>query len=211
MSVLDLVRALARGSNAYWERRARKLGRRSVLHLGHSDAEYEAVTAWQKDILFPLLIAQLNGRERTVLDFGCGPGRFTADLARLINGRAIGVDPIGALLEQAPPAPNVEYRRIRRGRLPVADQSVDVIWCAVVLGMIRGRALRRALSELRRVIAPGGLLFLIENTTAKPSLKQIEFRSVQQYKELVDFAALEHVHDYQDLGETISVLTGRVP
>ena len=211
MIILDFLRAVSSGSSTYWQRRVRRHGRRSVLNIGHGDAEYEHVTAWQKSILFPLLQAQLNGSERVVLDFGCGPGRFTPGLANLVGGRAIGVDPIAALLELAPADPRVEYRLLRYGRIPVTDHSVDVLWICLVLGVIRARKLHDALQELRRVVAPGGLVFLVENTSAKPSLKRIEFRSVAECARLVDFAQLQHLYDYEDLGETISVLAGRVP
>ena len=211
MIIHDYLRAISGGTSAYWERRARRHGRRSVLHIAHRDDEYERITAWQKSILFPLLKTQLNGNERLVLDFGCGPGRFTPGLAHLVGGRAIGVEPIAALLELAPADPQVEYRLLRHGRIPMADQSVDVLWICLVLGVIRGRKLRATLRELKRVVAPGGLVFLVENTTAKRSLKRIEFRSVAEYSKLVDFAQLQHLHDYEDLGETISVLAGRVP
>lgn len=210
MIIFDYLRALSSGSSAYWQRRARRHGRRSVLHKAHTDDEYEPITSWQKSILFPLLKAQLSGGERLVLDFGCGPGRFTPGLAHLVGGRAIGVDPIAMLLELAPADPQVEYRLLRQGRIPLPDHSVDVLWICLVLGVIRGRELRDTLRELRRVIAPGALIFLVENTSAKPSLKQIEFRSVAEYAELVDFAQLQHLQDYEDLGETISVLAGRV-
>jgi ubiquinone/menaquinone biosynthesis C-methylase UbiE len=209
--ILDYLRSAFNGSSTYWERRARRHGRRSVLHKAHTDAQYEDITSWQKSILFPLLKAHLNGSERVVLDFGCGPGRFTPGLAHLVRGRAIGVDPIAALLKLAPADPQVEYRLLRNGRIPLTDHSVDVLWICLVLGVIRGRKLHDTLQELRRVVAPGGLVFLVENTSAKASLKQIEFRSVAEYAKLVDFAQLEHLHDYEDLGETISVLAGRVP
>jgi ubiquinone/menaquinone biosynthesis C-methylase UbiE len=208
--ILDYLRAVSIGSSAYWQRRARRHGRRSVLNIAHGDDEYESITNWQKSILFPLLQAQLNGSERLVLDFGCGTGRFTPGLAHLVGGRAIGVDPIAALLELAPADPQVEYRLLRHGRIPLTDHSVDVLWICLVLGVIRGRTLRNTLRELRRVVAPGGLVFLVENTSAKPSLKRIKFRSVAEYAKLVDFAQLRHLHDYEDLGETISVLAGRL-
>lgn len=211
MIILDYLRAVSSGSSAYWERRARRHGRRSVLNISHTDAEYEHITTWQKSILFPLLQAHLNGSERLVLDFGCGPGRFTPGLAQLLGGRAIGVEPIATLLDLAPADPQVEYKLLRHGRIPLTDHSVDVLWICLVLGVIRGRKLHDTLQELRRVVAPGGLVFLVENTTAKPSRKQIEFRSVAEYAKLVNFAQLQHLHDYEDLGETISVLAGRVP
>ena len=211
MSLLDYLKALKHGSSAYWERRARKHGPRSVLHMGHTSAEYEQITEWQKSMLLPLLQSQLRGDERTILDFGCGPGRFTPALAQAINGRAIGVDPIETLLELAPAAPNVEYRLLKHGRIPVDDHSIDVIWIALVVGMLRGRVLQRSLQELQRVLAPGGLVFMTENTTPKRSLKQIEFRTAAEYRALFSFAELKHLYDYQDLGETMSVLAGRAP
>lgn len=211
MIILDYLRALFSGSSAYWQRRARRHGRRSVLNIAHGDAEYEQITAWQKSILFPLLQAQLNGNERVVLDFGCGPGRFTAGLAHLVGGRAIGVELIAALLELAPADPQVEYRLLRYGRIPLPDHSVDVLWICLVLGVIPSQKLHNSLQELRRVVAPGGLVFLVENTTAQPSRKHLEYRSVAEYTKLIDFAQLQHLHDYVDLGETISVLAGRVP
>lgn len=210
MTVLDHLRALSRGSSAYWERRARRHGRRSVLNISHPESEYEEITRLQKSILFPLLSAQLDGNEQTVLDFGCGPGRFTPDLARIVGGRAIGVDPIASLLELAPADPQVEYRMLRHGRIPVPDHSIDVLWICLVLGVIRGNKLVETVQELRRVVAPGGLVFLVENTSSKPSQKQIEYRSTADYAALVDFAQLRHLGDYQDLGETISVMAGRV-
>jgi ubiquinone/menaquinone biosynthesis C-methylase UbiE len=51
-----------------------------------------------KEILFPLLQSQLTGTECNLLDFGCGPGRFTTDLAELISGKAVGVDVVPDLL-----------------------------------------------------------------------------------------------------------------
>ena len=210
MILVDYLRALSSGSSAYWQRRVRRHGRRSVLNINHTDDEYERITSWQKSILFPLLQAQLNGSERLLLDFGCGPGRFTPGLAQLVGGRAVGVDPIAALLDLAPADPQVEYQLLRHGHIPLADHSVDVLWICLVLGVIRGRKLRATLQELRRVVAPGALIFLVENTSEKPSLKRIEFRSVAEYAELLDFAQLRHLHDYEDLGETISVLAGRI-
>ena len=206
----DYLRAVSNGSSAYWERRARRHGRRSVLNIAHADAEYDRVTTWQKHILFPLLRSQLTGAERTVLDFGCGPGRFTRDLAHVVGGHAIGVDPIAALLEIAPADPQVDYRLLRHGRVPLPDHSVDVLWICLVLGVIGGQKLNATLKELRRIAAPGALVFLVENTTAQPSKKHIEYRSVAEYAKLVGFARLHHLSDYEDLGETISVLAGHV-
>src|SRR5687767_2203227 len=199
-----------RARQRYWEKRARRYGPRSVLHLGHSASEFESVTRRQKDLLFPLLQAELHGDERVLLDFGAGPGRFTADLASLISGRAIGVDPTEELLALAPGDERVEYHTLVGGRIPLEDSSCDVIWTCLVLGCITdGDELAEAARELHRVLRPGGLLFLVENTSERAPRPQIRYRSVSQYQQLLRFAKLRQVGEYEDLGERISVLAGR--
>lgn len=196
---------------SYWEQRARDLGVRSVLNLGHSEAEMEEVTRLQMEILFPVLRRHLNGDEQVVLDFGSGPGRFTPALAELIDGRAIGVDPIQSLLDAAPRGEAVEYRLIEEGRVPLADQSVDVVWISLVLGTITDRdALQRSVAEVERVLRDGGLLFLVENTAERRDMRHFHFRPVSFYASLFpSVPVIEHEGDYYDLGERISIMVGR--
>jgi SAM-dependent methyltransferase len=194
----------------YWERRVRDHGRRAVLNLGHSDEEFERFTAWQSDQLFPSLRAQLRGDEKSILDFGCGAGRFTPELARLIGGRAIGVDPIPRLLEMASKAEGVEYKIVRDGILPLSDASIDAAWICIVLSSITDPdALALSAREIERVLVPGGLVFLVENVEDKPDKPTFCFRPESFYRDLFGFAPLEHVHSYDDLGETITVMAGR--
>ena len=130
---------------AYWEARVKKYGARAVLNLSHKPQEYDAVTAEQKRILLPLFAAQLRGDERTVLDFGCGPGRFTASLAEAVQGSAVGVDISEELLKLAPQASNVTYRTIPRGVILPGDLSYDVAWVCLSSGGFRRRRLVRRL------------------------------------------------------------------
>lgn len=194
----------------WWERRARRRGLRSVYSLGHSRAELEAVTQKQTELLFPLLRDQLRGDEQVVLDFGCGTGRFTGGLASLIDGRAIGVDPIARLLALAPAHQTVEYRLMQDQRIPLEAGSVDVVWiCLVLMAITDDGALQRAVSEVQRVLKPGGLVFLVENTQPRPDLPHLCYRSVGDYQRLLSWANLEHLTDYEDVGERISVMAGR--
>lgn len=203
------VRRRAPAPLAYWTERARAYGPRSVLNLGHAESEYESVTSAQKRELFPRLAAHLSGREKVALDFGCGPGRFTAGLAGVINGRAIGADVVPAYLEMAPRHVDVEYRLMEPGRIGLADGSVDLAWVCLVLGALREPVLGRSAAEIERVLRPGGLLFLVENTSEQPDAPHWAFRPVAEYQRLFPSVDLRHVHDYTDLGERISVLAGR--
>lgn len=192
----------------YWEWRAQKYGARSVLNLAHSPGEMESVTARQRAILMPLLSQCLNGEERLALDFGCGPGRFTIDLARVV-GACVGVDPIARLLEMAPNGPGVEYRRMLLGHIPLEDASVDVVWCCLVLGGLKGQDLTNSVMDIQRVLKIGGLLFLVENTAASPNGERWRFRSTQEYRNLFCLLDLEALGQYEDAGQPISILMGR--
>ena len=194
----------------YWEERARKHGNRSVLNLGHTEAEMDAVTRRQVETLFPILQRHLIGSEDVVLDFGSGTGRFTPALAAVIDGRAIGVDPIQHLLDLSPRNANVEYRLIENGRIPMPDQSADVVWISLVLGAITEPAdLQMAISEIDRVLKDGGLLFLVENTADKPDLTHFSFRPIAEYQSMFPSIPLTHEGDYFDLEERISIFAGR--
>jgi len=90
----------------YWEKRSKQYGRRSVLNISHTNEEFESVTQLQKKEIFPHLKDSLKGDEKIILDFGCGPGRFTKDLADIIKGKSCGVDPISHLIKFAPKGNN---------------------------------------------------------------------------------------------------------
>ncbi len=194
----------------YWEKRARQYGKRSVINIGHSEGEVSAITKMQKDTIFPYLSKLLTGREKLILDFGCGPGRFTCDLALMIQGKAIGVDPIGYLIELASQNEDIEYRLMKESNIPVNDASVDVVWICLVLGGVTDDdLLRSTISEIKRVSKKDGLIFLVENTSEKKSSDYWKFRSVETYQTFFDFIELNHISDYFDLGERISIMSGR--
>lgn len=193
----------------YWGQRVKMFGERSVLNISHSDAEMEAVTNMQRQEIYPYFRKSLKGNEKLILDFGCGPGRFTLDLACMISGKAIGIDPVGSLLEMAPKHENVEYKIMKEGMIPLPDAYVDIIWVCLVLGCIRKTALKRTIDDIKRVLKRDGLLFLIENTSNKESVEHYAFRQFCDYKEMFSFITLRHLHDYFDLGERISIMAGR--
>ena len=194
----------------YWEERARRFGKRSVLNLGHSIDEVETVTNYQKEQIYPHFKRCLKGNERMALDFGCGPGRFTADLASIISGHAIGIDPIRRLIDLAPTNEDVEYRIMKNNIVPMDNESVDIVWvCLVMGGIINQGELKNAAKEINRVLKDGGLLFLVENTSEKSSGEYWIFRPIVTYEALFGNIQLEHLSDYFDMGERISIMAGR--
>jgi ubiquinone/menaquinone biosynthesis C-methylase UbiE len=206
----DTVECLPNESTTeYWTRRVKQFGKRSVLNLGHSARVFETVTNHQKKEIYPFFVDLLNGDEELLLDLGCGPGRFTCDLADLIKGRAIGTDIIEDLLVMAPRQDRVEYRLMEEGNIPLSDEQVDVVWVCLLLGGIRGDLLTKTVQEIRRVLKSGGLLFLVENTSEIADEKHWAYRQVQQYTEMFSFAPLMMLHEYDDLEQRISLMAGR--
>lgn len=195
---------------AYWRDRARELGARAVVNLDHPPEEaLDDVSAGHRAALYPLLTAELTGAERVVLDLGCGTGRFTRDLAGLVGGRAVGVDPVAELLALAPADERVDHRLMVEGRLPVDDDAVDVVFTSLVLGGITGAVLDGTIAEMRRVLRANGLLFLSESVAEAPEDGHWAARTVADYARLFPWAPLREVGRFDDAGDTIAVLVGR--
>lgn len=193
----------------YWRNRARQHGRHSVLNMAHGREQFHAVTDHQKQFLFPLLKSRLNGTEALALDFGCGPGRFTAGLAELIGGSAIGVDITPELLELAPRSPSASYQLIGAGALPFADGCFDVVWSCLVLGGIPDGQVEQSIAEIARVLRPGGLFFFVENTARQANASYWFFRDENVYVRMAGFCQPEVLGRYQDIGEKITIFAGR--
>lgn len=98
--------------------------------------------------------------DKTVIDLGAGTGKFTA---RLVATRAqvIAVEPVPEMLEKLSAAyPDVLAVSGTATDLPLPDASVDVVVCAQAFHWF---ASPQALTEIARVLKPGGKLGLVWN------------------------------------------------
>lgn len=94
----------------------------------------------------------------TILDVGCGPG-FDCALFRERQLHAIGIDLSWGMLQIARDRYPGPYIQADMRRLPLFS-AIDGVWCnAALLHLSRSDA-RQALREFRRVLAPGGVLYL---------------------------------------------------
>jgi SAM-dependent methyltransferase len=96
-----------------------------------------------------------------LLDFGCGPGSITADLATIVGpkGNVVGVDSNAEALAVAVvdhTAPNVDYVQASVYQLPFPDRSFDVAYGHQILQHLADPV--AALTEVRRVLRPRGLV-----------------------------------------------------
>ena len=108
------------------------------------------------------LLDRLRPGQR-LLDVGCGPGTITVDLAaRVAPGDVLGVDASDEVIAQARAtagergADNVRFAVGDIYALAADDGSFDVVHAHQVLQHLREPV--RALSELRRVLRPEGVL-----------------------------------------------------
>ena len=93
----------------------------------------------------------------TVLDLGCGTGRFSALFAGRFEARVIGLDPALAMLRaatQGDGSDNLFYAAARSEQLPLADGCCDLAWLSQMIHHVRDR--EACARELRRVLRRGG-------------------------------------------------------
>ena len=105
---------------------------------------------------------------KTVLDAGCGSGKFSAAIARFGAARVIGMDIGEKGLEfarhqsrKADYGERLDYRYGSLLDIPLESGFVDVVWSNGVIHHTLGY--ERCIEEFARVLKPGGALYLYVN------------------------------------------------
>jgi 2-polyprenyl-3-methyl-5-hydroxy-6-metoxy-1,4-benzoquinol methylase len=105
-----------------------------------------------------------------VLDVGCGEGQFASALASAgvaVTGIDVAREPLRRAGERDP---RLDLRLFApAGPWPLRDASFDVVWAGEVIEHVADTA--AWLSEVRRVLVPGGLLLL--STPAHPLARRL--------------------------------------
>jgi ubiquinone/menaquinone biosynthesis C-methylase UbiE len=124
-------------------------------------------------------VASCVGKQRlhTILDLGCGTGRFSESLAAHFDAEVVGIDPSEKMLEQA--RRKLRDRRVRYElgcgeAIPLPNDSVDLIFMSMAFHHFNDQKL--AVRECRRVLRDGAVAVLRTGTRERiPSYPYVEF------------------------------------
>jgi hypothetical protein len=156
----------------------------SVEELGDGTAVHpipttEAYHSWAEsydepgnqliDLEQPIVREILDGLPRGVaLDAACGTGRHSDYLASL-GHTMIGVDSSAPMLQRARmKVPDGEFHEAELHGLPLPDDHVDLVLCA--LALVHVPALQPVLAEFVRVLRPGGNLVISDQCGLIPGI-----------------------------------------
>jgi SAM-dependent methyltransferase len=133
------------------------------------------------------LLGEIRPGDR-VLDLGCGAGAFTAEIARG-GASVVGVEVAGTAIARARARhPHLDFRLAPiDGPLSLDDASFDLVWASEVIEHVADTA--RWLSEVRRVLAPGGRLAL---TTPSHGRLRLTLGGIERFSEPLG----DHLHLY---------------
>lgn len=116
-------------------------------------------------------------RIKTIVDLGCGTGRFSEALAVHFDAEVIGIDPSQKMLEQAQGKRRDRRIRYQPGSaesVPVPDNSVDLVFMSMIFHHLDDPAL--AARECRRVLRDQATAFLRAGTRERiPSYPYVGF------------------------------------
>lgn len=118
--------------------------------------------------VLPEIIAWLGEPRGRLLDLGCGTGLLT-EYFRRAGFEAWGIDIDEAVVREAVRArPRCDFQVGSVERLPYGDQTFRVVFSCSTLQYV---AHERALSEVARVLAPGGKVVFVENLRRHPLMR----------------------------------------
>ncbi|MCR4275060.1 MAG: class I SAM-dependent methyltransferase [Candidatus Campbellbacteria bacterium] len=115
--------------------------------------------------VFNFLKKNLTTKDSLILDLGCGTGISTRQLTKY--GHVIGCDPDVVMLRAAKKYPKINNEKYVTGyanNLPFKDRTFDVV---TAFGAFHWFNDRKSISEIRRVLRPGGIIFIVNKMGLK--------------------------------------------
>jgi ubiquinone/menaquinone biosynthesis C-methylase UbiE len=124
-----------------------------------------------------------------ILDAGCGSGLPTIELAKLSNGRVVGIDIDQSLLTELDRrigrenlSDRVETRKCSMLELDFPDEAFDIVWFE---GATRLIGFEKALKEWRRLLKPNGFLVIHDEiktvSNRREEISSLGYKVVNQF------------------------------
>ncbi|MAV56975.1 MAG: hypothetical protein CMI79_05570 [Candidatus Pelagibacter sp.] len=196
-----------------WSKRVDEFGKYSVIDAYQTPkAEFKYVTNFQKKILLGNLKKFTSGKEKKILDFGCGTGRFSKDLSKLNkNASVIAVDKERKLIKLAKPSNKIKYFHLKK--LSQINYKFDIIFIANVLGGIDIKEVKKISNFVNLKLKKDGILLLNENVNnnydGEKNFSYWMARSENFYLKLFKNLSLRKVDEYKYLQNVTSVFIGK--
>ena len=138
----------------------------------------EVLNLWMGVIEMGVIESHVDGRPIcTILDLGCGTGRFSEGLASRFHAHVVGVDPSEKMLDQARrkrQVNSVHYERGMAEAIPLVDRAVDMIFMSMSFHHFRDP--EQAAWECRRVLRDKGSVVVRTGTREQiPSYPYVPF------------------------------------
>jgi len=139
--------------------------------IGASGEDPAFFAAYKAKYMAAWLTDKFRTQSPSILDFGCGVGNTIPHLRKAFpNASLHGTDPSGESIRLAKESHGQEamFRTIESEYLPHDDQSFDVVMAACVFHHISPAERANWMSEIRRVLKPGGHIFVFEHNMLNP-------------------------------------------
>ncbi|MFF4321331.1 class I SAM-dependent methyltransferase [Streptomyces sp. NPDC001568] len=119
---------------------------------------------------------------RTVLDYGCGPGKVATRVTEACEAQVVAADISPRMLEIAQalrPHPRIDYRQIDSGKLTfLSDDSIDAAMsCYVFINVGEIPVLHEIAAEVHRVLRSGARYAVLDTNPATTGVRFSTFRS----------------------------------
>lgn len=195
-----------------WTDRAKLYGKYSVIDKRTPTSEFNYVTKEQKKILFNNLKKYTSGKEKNILDFGCGTGRFSTELLKISKkARVIAADKEKILIKMAKKTKKINF--IHLDSLNRIKKKFDIIFIINVLGGIQDKELKKITFILIKKLNKNGILMLNENINNNFNSKKLfKFwvdRSEKYYKDLFKQLNLKKIDQYKYLDNFSVIFIGK--
>ncbi len=139
----------------------------------------------------------LDFKDARVLDLGCGNGAVSRAIAKAHkSAHVVGLE-VDTVQHEAnlaePPLPNLEFGLGGAERIPAEDESFDIVLMMMSLHHVPQGDMAQAMREVRRVLLPGGLLYVAEPPYVGAFNAIIRLFNDEREARAAAFAALETV------------------